>query len=70
MFLLFLITVHLKSRIPKKLVFGRCHICVPSRSPAHTICAVNDDYVATTLPVGIAADQLLRPHGTAASGLS
>ena len=25
MFLLFLITVHLKSRIPKNLVFGRCH---------------------------------------------
>ena len=26
MFSLFLITVHLKSRIPKNLVFGRCHI--------------------------------------------
>ena len=30
MFSLFLITVHLKSRIPKKLVFGRCHISDPS----------------------------------------
>ena len=28
-FLLFLITVHLKSRIPKKLVFGRCHTRAP-----------------------------------------